>query len=248
MAINDGFPPDRSPLFLSEHPEKTEQVDIGRALNRATISSRILKASIFAVTATGISIAILAVADPVEILGNVTALWVEKSTPQPDAEPAVPTTQSIASTQDLAAPPDVPARDETVAAAEPAVDPGQAETGQPITEALFKQFQAWAAEEDSRAKVEPAQPAQAAPLPQAAPIQSVQDAPAQVHTTKRHRRARSIQNARAEIRPHRNHRARVRQEQNAPIPIAPVPDPRAQEQAAQNSQTPWLLQSFGFRN
>jgi hypothetical protein len=242
MAINDGFPPDRSPLFLSEHPEKNEQVDIGRALNRATISSRVLKASMLAVTATAIGIAILAVADPVEILGNVTALWVEKSAPQPDAEPPAPTTQSIASTQDLPPAPDTPARDETAAAVEPATDPGQAETGQPVTEALFRQFQAWAAEEESRAKVEPVQPAQAAP------VQAQQDPPAQVHTTKRHRRARSLQNARAEIRPHRNHRARVRQEQTAPMPIAPVPDPRAQEQAVQNSQTPWLLQSLGFRN
>jgi hypothetical protein len=32
------------------------------------------------------------------------------------------------------------------------------------------------------------------------------------------------------------------------MPIAPVPDPRAQEQAAQNFQPPGFLQSLGFRN
>jgi hypothetical protein len=272
MATHDGFTPDRSPLFLSEHPESAEQLDIGKALNRATMSSRVLKASMVAVTTTAIGIAILAVADPVEILGNVTALWVEKSTPQPDSAAPAPTTQSIASTQEVPPARDMPAHEEiAVAAVEPAnpgqanpnqanpglaepgqanpaqAEPSQAEIGQPVTEALFKQFQAWAAEEESRAKAEPVQPAQAAPV-QAAPVQVARDAPAQVQPTKRHRRARSIQNARAEIRPHRTHRARVREEQNAPMPIAPVPDPRAQEQAVQNFQPPGFLQSLGFRN
>ena len=37
----------------------------------------------------------------------------------------------------------------------------QAETSQPLTEELFKQFQAWAAEEETRAQAGPAQPVQA---------------------------------------------------------------------------------------
>jgi hypothetical protein len=254
MAINDDFRPDRSPLFLSEHTDDAEQRDIGKALNQATISSRILKTSISALTATAIAIAILSMADPFELLGNVTALWTEKSSVQPATDPSTSTTQSVASTQDLPPASDAPARDEIAAAVEPA-DQGQAqagqsqaeaaqsqaEIGQPVTEELFKQFQAWAAEEDARPKAEPARPVQAAP------VQAVQDVPAQVQPTKKHRRARSVQNARAEIRPHRNHRARVREEPNVPLPIAPVPDPRAQEQAMQNAQTPWLLQSLGLR-
>ena len=71
--------------------------------------------------------------------------------------------------------------------------------------------------------------------------------PAQVRPVKKHRRVRSVQNARAEIRPQRNPRARVREEQNARAPVPPVPDPRAQEQAVQTPQTPWLLQTFGLR-
>ena len=254
MATKDGFQPDRSPLFLSEHAENTGQLDIGRALNRAAISSRILKTSISALTATAIAIAVLSMADPVELLENVTALWADKSAVQPAADPSTPTTQSVASTQDLPPASDASARDEIAAAVEPAdqsqaqagqsqpeAGQSQAEIGQPLTEALFQQFQAWAAEEDARPKAEPARPAQAAP------VQAAQDAPAQVQPTKRHRRARSVQNARAEIRPHRNHRARVREEPNAPVPIAPAPDPRAQEQAVQNTQTPWLLQGLGLR-
>ena len=241
MATNDGFPPDdRVPFFLSEHAEQTGQPDIGKTWNRAAISSRILKTSILGVTATAIGIAILLMGDPVALVENVTATWVEKPALQPDADPSAPAIQSIAGTQDLpTTTSDAPTRDEIAAAVEPA-DQSQAEIARPFNEALFKQFQAWADEQDSRAQVEPKQPVQAAP------VRVVQDAPAQVGPVKKHRRVRSVQNARAEIRPQRNHRVRTREE-SAPLPIAPVPDARAPEQPVQNSQTPGLLQSFGFR-
>jgi hypothetical protein len=241
MATADGFQPDRSPIFLSEDAEKTEP-DIGKALAREVISSRILKTSLLAVAATAIGIAVLSIGNPVALVANVADSWVDKSALQPGADPSTPTIQSIAGTQDL--PPtttEAPTRDEVAAASVPA-DQNQAEIGQPTAEALLKEFEAWAAKEDTRAQVEPIQPVQAAP------VKVAQDAPAQVQPAKKHRRVRSVQNARAEIRPHRNHRARVREEQNAPAPIAPVSDPRAQEQPAQNSQTPWLLQNLGWRN
>ena len=258
MATRDGFQPDRSPIFLSEHAEETEQPDLGKAWQMATISSRILKTSIVAVTVTAIGIAVLSIGNPVALVANVTDWWVDKSAPQPDAEPSTSTIQSAAVTQDL--PPtatDAPTRDEVVAAVEPA-DQSRAEISQPlteaqpvteaqppteaqpVTEALFKQFQTWAAEEDARAQAKPAQ---------AAPVQVAQDAPAQVRRTKKHRRVRSMQNARAEIRPQRNHRARVRDEQDARVQqVPPVADPRAQDQSVQNAQTPSLLQSLGLRN
>ena len=241
MATTDGSQPDRSPIFLSEDAEKAEP-DIGKVLAREVISSRILKTSLSAVAATAIGIAVLSIGNPVALVANVTDSWVDKSALQHGADPSTSTTQSIAGTQDL--PPtktEAPTRDEVAAASEPA-DQNQAETGQPTVEALLKEFEAWAAKEDTRAQVEPIQPAQVAP------VQVVQDAPAQVRPVKKQRRVRSVQNARAEIRPHRNHRARVREEQNAPTPIAPVSDPRAQEQPVQNSQTPWLLQNLGWRN
>jgi hypothetical protein len=249
MANKDGFPPhDRFPVFLSEQAEETGQPDIGKVLGRAVISSRILKASIWVLTATAIGIAILSVGDPVALVENVTATWVEKPALQPDAGPSAPAIQSIADTRDL--PPttsDAPARDEIAAAVEPAdqsqaeIGQSQAEIGRPLTEALFKQFQAWADEQDTRAQVEPKQPAQAAP------VQVAQDAPTQAQPTKKHRRARSVHNARAEIRTRRNHRARVREEQNARVEVPAAPDARAQEQSVQNAQTPSLLQSLGLR-
>jgi hypothetical protein len=258
MATKDDFQPDRSPIFLSRHAEETEQPDIGKAWDIATISSRILKTSIVAATVTAIGIAILSIGNPVALVANVTDWWVDQSTLQPDADRSTSTIQSIAATQD--SPPtttDAPARDDIAAAVEPAdrsaaaveradqsvaavapSDQNQAEAGQPLNEALFKQFQAWAAEEETRAQAGPAQ--------QAAPARTVQEAPAQVRPVKKQRRARSVQNARAEIRSQRNHRAKLRQEQDAPVP--PVADPRAQDQSMQNAQPPSLLQSLGLRN
>jgi hypothetical protein len=260
MATKDGFQPDPSPIFLSRHAEETEQPDIGKAWDIATISSRILKTSIVAATVTAIGIAILSIGNPVALVANVTDWWVDKPALQPDADPSTSTIQSIASTQDSpTTTTDAPARDQIAAAVEPAdqsaaavepsvrsatavepSDQSQAEVSQPLNEALFKQFQAWAAEEETRAQAGPAQPVQAAP------VRAVQEAPAQVRPAKKQRRARSVQNARAEIRPQRNHRAKVRQEQDAQAP--PVADPRAQDQSMQNAQPPSLLQSLGLRN
>jgi hypothetical protein len=248
MATNDGFQPDPSPIFLSGHAEETAQPDLGKAWDIATISSRILKASIAAATVTAIGIAVLSIENPAALVANVTDWWDDKPAPQPEAEPPAPTVQTIAVTQDT--PPTTtaaPARDEIAAAVAPAdqnraeVGQSQAETGQPLTEALFKQFQAWAAEEETRAQAEPAQPEQAAP------VRVVQEAP-QVRPVKKPRRVRSVQNARAEIRSQRNQRARVREEQDAGGQVSPLSDPRAQDQSVQNAQTPSFLQSLGLRN
>jgi hypothetical protein len=249
MATNDGFQPDPSPIFLSGHAEETAQPDIGKAWDIATISSRILKASIVAATVTAIGIAVLSIENPVALVANVTDWWDDKPAPQPEAEPPASTVQTIAVTQDLSPTTTAaPARDEITAAVAPAdqnraeAGQSQAEIGQPLTEALFKQFQAWAAEEETRAQAEPVQ------SEQAAPVRVVQDAPAQVRPSKKPRRVRSVQNARAEIRSQRNQRTRVREEQDAGGQVSPLSDPRAQEQSVQNAQPPSFLQSLGLRN
>jgi hypothetical protein len=248
MATEDGFQPGRSLILLPNYAEETELLDIGRAWYIETIASRILKASIVAATVTAIGIAVLTIGNPEALVANVTDWWVDKPALQPGADPSTSTIQSIAGTQDLpTTATDAPARNEIAAAVEPAAqsvaavepaDQSQAEVGQPLTEALFKQFQAWAAEEGAQAG--PAQPVQAAP------VRVMQEAPTQVRPVKKHRQVRPMQNARAEIRPPRNHRARVREEQDAQVP--PVAAPRAQEQPVQNAQTPTLLQSLGLRN
>src|SRR5216683_2180713 len=101
----------------------------------------------------------------------------------------------------------------------------QIENPQPPAEAVFKQFQAWAAEEDAQVR----------------PVQPVQDAQPQVQDDQ----ARVV-NARAEVRPVRNARAQMRREQNARVLVRPVQNTQAQAQPVQNAQPPWLLQSLGL--
>jgi hypothetical protein len=241
MVTNDGFQPDR-PLFLSEPAEEIGQPDIGKVWKRSVISSRILTMSIWAVTATAIGIAILSVENPVALVADFTASWVDKPALQPVTDPSTSSIQSIAGTQDSATTTgDAPAREEIAAVSEPAdqnqaaivVQPPATEIVQPPAQALLKEFEAWAAKQDSRAEAVPVEPAQAAPV--------------QAQPAKKHRRARSVHNARAEIRPQRIHRVRAR-EASAPVPIAPVPDARAPELPVQNTQTPSLFQSLGWRN
>jgi hypothetical protein len=270
MTTDNGFQPDRPPIFLSGHAEETEQPDVGTGWDVATISSRILKTSILAVVMTAIGIAVLSVGNPVVLVANVTDWWVDKPALQPEAEPATSTTQTIAGTQDSpTTTTDARPREEIAAAVESAepsqaeaagqrqaetagqrqteVGQRQAENGQPITAdnqsvtvELFKQFQAWAAEEETRKQAGSAQ---------AAPVRVAQDGPAQARPAKKHRRVHSVQNARAEIRPQRHHRARVREQQlDAREQVPPVADPRAPDPSVQNAQPPSFLQSLGIRN
>ena len=160
MPTTDGFDPDYPlPLFLAGEPE---QPGIGKAGNRAVVSSRVLTASILVATATAIGVAILTVGNPVTLFANVTASLVDKSALQPGTDQSTPTIQSTADAQAL--PPaakDSPPGDE-IAASEPA-GKDKAEKSEPSSEVLFRQFQAWVAEQDAQANVRPVQPAQGAP-------------------------------------------------------------------------------------
>lgn len=262
MVAEDGFHSDRPPIFLSEYPDEIGQRDVGKRWDIATISSRILKTSILAVAVTAIGIAVLSVGNPVMLVANVTDWWVDKPALQPEADLATSTTQTIVGTQDSpTTTTDAPPSVEIAAAVEPA-EPSQAETAgqrqaesgqrqaensqpitadnQPVTEELFKQFRAWAAEEETRKQAGSAQ---------AAPVRVAQEGPAQARPAKKHRRVHSVQNARAEIRPQRHHRARVREQQlDAREQVPPVADPRAADPSVQNAQPPSFLQSLGIRN
>ena len=241
MPTKDGLTDDHHlPLFLAEHAEEPGHWDIGKAWDTAVVSSQILKTSILVVMATAIGVAVISVGNPVVLLTNVAASLFD-TTGQ-----STPTIQSTAGTQDLlptardeppinaganseSAPPsdgkiaamNTPTRNEIATALEPA-DQSQAEAGQPLADDLFKQFQAWAAEQDQRAEVRSAQPAQDAPA------QVVQDARRQVRPMQVHRQVRHVQNAQADIRPVQNPRKKVRREQNARVQVPPVQDARAQ--------------------
>ena len=87
------------------------------------------------------------------------------------SEVGTPAFQPSASVEAL---PRTPPGDELLAAFKSALE-NKAEVDQPRAEALFNQFQAWAAEKDARAQVRPPQPVQRAqtpPLPKPRPIQA----------------------------------------------------------------------------
>ena len=254
MPTKDDFNPDqRLPRFLAR---QHEQQALGKAWDRAVISSRVLKASIWAAAATALSIAILSVVgNPVTLLADVTASIADvtaslahKSALQPDTYQSMPTIQSSADVQAL--PPaakEVLAREENAASSEP--------NGQNPTEngeGLFRQFQAWAAEKDEQAEVGPVQSVQDAPaqVVQDAPAQIAEDTRASLKPKQKHRHVRALRNARAEMRHVHNPRKKVRREQNSRVQGRPAQEARAPEQSqfVQNAQPPSFLQTFGSRN
>jgi hypothetical protein len=97
--------------------------------------------------------AVLLVGNPMVLIANATAsvqAWAAKQddraqTPTSAGAQAVPPTAR-----------DAPTRDE-IAAAFKAATQNQTEISHPPAEPLFKQFQAWAAEQDARAQVWPVQ-------------------------------------------------------------------------------------------
>ena len=223
------------PLFLSDHTEEPEQPVIGKAWHRAAISSRILKTSILVVTAAAIVFAVLSKGNPLVRFTNATASLVGTSAPQDGAQ-STPTIQSAADAQAL--PPtarEAPTGAEIAAAFNSAYQ-SQTENPQPPAEAMFKQFQAWAAEEDAQVRS----------------VKSVQDAQPQVQDDQ----ARVV-NARAEVRPVKNARAHVRSEHIARAKVRHLKNARArmrreqntqaQVQPVQNAQPPGLLQSLGLK-
>ena len=278
MPTKDGFTPDHPlPLFLSERADEPEQPGIGIALDRAVIWSRILKMSIFVVTATAIGFAILSVGNPVVLFANVMASLVNKSGLQPGTDQSTPPIQSTASTQDLAP----TARDE------PPVSPGaNPESAPPLydktalqpptsgsqtaTDAPPRNEEIAAAREPAeQSQTELRQPsadadalykqyqawaaeqdprAQVVRPAQDAPAQVVQDARPEVRPMKKHRHVPPMQNARAEIRSERHPQAKVRREQNAQVHVPPAQDATAQDQSVQNAQPPSFLQGLGLRN
>lgn len=243
MVTKDGFP-----LFLVEHADEAEQLDFGKARERAVSSSRMLKTSILGVTAVAIVFAILWIGNPVALFPSAMAFLVATPAPQDGIDKSTPTIQSVNQSADgpQASPPaasEAPTGHETASAVE-TVDRKQAETPQPSTEPLLNQFQAWAAEQDARQQVAAVeQPVQE--------VQPVQDFPPaqgpepQIEPEQKHRHVQRVQNARGEIRAEQNLRPKVRRKQNARLQVQPAQDARAQERPAQNA-TPSLLRRIGL--
>ena len=231
MATNDPVP-----FFPSA--EEPEQRGIGRAWHRAVIASGILL-----LTGAGIVLTVLFAGNQPVLLADITASVAGTSAPQDGTAHSMPVIQSTAESQSL--PPaasDAPTSDEIAGAVKTA---SETEIRVPPAEALFKEFQAWAAEEDARAQVQQVEPIQPLETTQDARSQDdVQNARAEVRAALKHRHARSEPNSRTQMRPVKNARAQVRSEHQVREPRSkqnahPIHHERAQvrpEQPGQNTQ------------
>jgi hypothetical protein len=229
MATQDGLEPgDPLPLFPSG-----DEIEPGIWSARAVISLRFVIAGILVATATAVGISILSVRNPVTLFADATAS-IDPSAPQPGTDESMPSIQSavIQSTAEAEAPQtakDVPTSE--TSASEPASQT-QAENSE-TSEVLFREFQAWNAKQDAR---DSAKPVQDDPAPVA------ENAPASVRPTQRHRRARTVRNARADIiRQEQKRGANIRR-QNERAQARPVQDARAQTQPVQYAEPPSFLE------
>jgi hypothetical protein len=276
VRMKDDFAPDHPlPVFLSRGTEAYEE---------PRGSSWPLKAGLFVVAAIVVGAAMtLSFGYPKNIFADTSQADSPAAQVAPD-QSAAPTTPADQSTDDAAqaaasapgsATGSVPNRDEVADTSSPApAIESPAETQEPPSGALLKQFQSWAATQDAQrqaglpqnspTQAEPIRPIQDAPAQvepvrpivqdaatQADPAQGAQDAatepqdnPAPTRAARKHRKPAAVQNARAEIKPAKRARAGIRQDADA----RPPQDPRAaeQQQPAQNAQSPSLLQSLGL--
>jgi hypothetical protein len=172
------FTPNDRPLFLSNHA-KPEHRHIGKAWV-GIISSL--------ATAAVIVFAVLLVRNPPVLFANATASRVSTSAPRDVSGQSMPTIQSTAAAPALSPTArEATAGDEMLSAFKAAFE-NKTKVDQPTSEAMFNQFQAWAAKEDAQAPVRPPQPVQdarvqvvqkvrAQPLPKPRLVQAKQTAP-----------------------------------------------------------------------
>jgi hypothetical protein len=144
-------------------------------------------------TAAAIVFAIRLVGNPLVLFTNATASLVATSAPQDGTGQSMPIIQSIVGDQALPPTAREASTGDEIAAAFNTADQSQTENPQPPAEALFKKYQAWAAEEECT------------------------DTPA---TTARTRcPAQFVQNAQARVRPVQNAQAQERSVQNSQAPL-----------------------------
>ena len=181
MATKDRIVPGNlAHLFGADHTEQPDQSLIGKAWE-TVISSRVAKTTVSVFTAAMIVFAIIIVGNPIAVF--VTTSQVSTSAPEDSKAPSMPAIQSTASAQALPPAAGEPPRGGELLAAFRTAFESKTEVDQPRADALFNQFQAWAAAEDVPLQVRPPQPiqdapaqvvqkAQAPPLPKRRPIQT----------------------------------------------------------------------------
>ena len=248
MPAKDSFDPAYPlPRFLAAQAVE----DVADAPAEPAAPSRVLKAGLLIAAAAAISIAAMAVENPAVLLAEMSASLLGNSQPQPapevqsaEVQPSPPATTDTLTSDDTAA--SVPAVKD------------QAENGEKPSESLFRQFKAWAAEQDAQTdggSVQTVQDARAQVEQNVAAAPATEPVQAPYRTVQKRRHGHSVHNARAELRT-QNLRKQVRRTQSpraerppqqAERPVAQ--EARAPDAAVQNAQLPSFLSPiFGQRN
>jgi hypothetical protein len=160
---------DPIPLFLSGPREETELSGV-----RKVVSSEVFRKAALAFVAAAIVFGVVSAGNAI-LFASVTASQVSPPAPREGSGHSTPAIQSTASVEAV---PGSQLGDELAAAFKSAIE-NKAEVDRARAEALFNQFQAWAAEEDAQALPGPQQPVQdvrtdivqSPPLPKRRPIQ-----------------------------------------------------------------------------
>jgi hypothetical protein len=177
-VIKDRFPPnDPIPLFLSGPHDETEPSRV-----RKVASSEVFRKAVLVFAAVAIVFAVVSVGNAIRF-ASVTASQVSPPAPRDDSGHSTPAIQSNASAEAV---PGSQLGDEPAAASKSALE-NKAEVDRARAEALFNQFQAWAAEKDAQALPRPQPPVEdvrtdivrSPPLPKRRPIQIAQTARSQ---------------------------------------------------------------------
>jgi hypothetical protein len=262
VPMNDDAPDHSLPLFLSIDGDEAAQ-----GTSRIRIAGLVILA---AVTMGG---AVLAFGAPVARLAGVSSLFAGAS--PLDKDPAASPPQSNAVAQNESPAESDPTDRPTIATAEPAtVDPTPEEPAdqqqaegknKAASDALFVQFQAWAEKQnggpepqpdqgqqdqrlESPAQVTqdaPALPRQSAEAAQSGPARIKPAAAAPARDGQKRGAVRELQSARAEMQAARKTQAKLPHAHGAPTRA--MEDVITQEAPAPTSQTPSLLQIFGWR-
>jgi hypothetical protein len=180
MAAQDDFADHPMPLFLSGHADAPQPASIKNAWDKPITSSRLLRAGILTVTAAAIVFAALSVESPLALFANAKASLIgvaagQAAGPTPIA-PIKAAAAPVRVDRSASPAPPAPTRDEIAAALRAALQ-SQPEIRQPPAaaapvrrldanelaakaqsdaenEALFRRFQAWAAEKDANAQAQ----------------------------------------------------------------------------------------------
>lgn len=100
MANKDYFLPEDIPLFLSNDAAEPQQRAFGsgggRNLDRATVWSRVFRASLLTASVAGIAVTILSVENPLALFANAKASLIGVSAVQPDVTPRSPAEPIVA--------------------------------------------------------------------------------------------------------------------------------------------------------